>query len=346
MSSPLTNSEHAAVLMQQGVAGMGYLRQSWSEDDVLGLPEGEHDFFERKSGQLLSEEHWREVLSKSLSAFANSGGGHIIVGQKNDCQIDGVDPLRERTAITDWLEQIIPTLVTYPLKAFRVHTVQRRANVSKIPPDKVLVVIDIGDSSLAPHQTTIPRDRPNYYYRAGSHSVVAPHHYLEALRTRFVGAQLTATCLGLDGIKVIRVRDRPYWQTDLLAEIGLRFTIENKSRQACYKWLLDWELTAIPQYVRILGPEEFPSSYPSIRETQEIAILPSRQITRAISFGALVPTSDPISSLARPILGMGIHYRAISEHFVPEFFGGSIGGVVDNWQLSQGLDDARRMFNE
>ena len=64
---------------------MGYLKQSWSEAEALALPDGEHHFFDRKSGRLWADKHQLQAtLSKALSAFANSGGGHIVLGQAND----------------------------------------------------------------------------------------------------------------------------------------------------------------------------------------------------------------------------------------------------------------------
>ena len=61
------------------------LTQAWFEQpgtshygvprrDVLELPAGEHDYFERKSGALFVSQDFRRDVAKGLSAFANSGG--------------------------------------------------------------------------------------------------------------------------------------------------------------------------------------------------------------------------------------------------------------------------------
>jgi hypothetical protein len=62
----------------------------WTEDDVLSLPLGENDAFERKGAALLDltlpqarEDSVRDELAKQLSAFANTGGGQIIYGLTN-----------------------------------------------------------------------------------------------------------------------------------------------------------------------------------------------------------------------------------------------------------------------
>ncbi len=48
--------------------------------DVLELPAGEHDYFERKSGALFVSQDFRRDVAKALSAFANSRGGHLVPG--------------------------------------------------------------------------------------------------------------------------------------------------------------------------------------------------------------------------------------------------------------------------
>jgi hypothetical protein len=155
-------------------------REKWTEEMIFALPSGEHDFFDRKSGLMLNNADFRKNVAKALSAFANTGGGHLVLGVQDDGTIDGVPRLKGHTLIREWLEQIIPHLLSYPLQDFRVHEVVP-ATPSAIPSGQVVIVIDVGDSMLAPHQTA---DTKIYYYRSGGHSVGAPHIYLEALRSR------------------------------------------------------------------------------------------------------------------------------------------------------------------
>jgi hypothetical protein len=58
---------------------------------------------------------------------------------------------------------------------------------SRIPPGKDVIVVDIGDSALAPHQR---KSDKVYFYRVAGHSVPVPHFYLELLRQRLVDAAL------------------------------------------------------------------------------------------------------------------------------------------------------------
>jgi len=88
-------------------------RERWTEADVLALPSGEHDYFDRKSGLLLqkSSDEMLGTLAKAASAFANSGGGHLILGVDDAGIMDGLDPMRGRTPTREWIEQQIPNLV-------------------------------------------------------------------------------------------------------------------------------------------------------------------------------------------------------------------------------------------
>lgn len=95
-------------------------------------------------------------------------------------------------------------MVAYPLEAFRVHKVIRSDPNSQIPANKDLIVIDVGDSRLAPHQSVFPADKPMYFYRQGGKSIPAPHHYLEALRNRLTYAVLNVDMIGLQVVAVNR----------------------------------------------------------------------------------------------------------------------------------------------
>src|SRR5882724_2266234 len=156
-------------------------RDDWTEDDVLALPSGEHDYFDRKSGKLLNDLRLDEKLGKHISAMANSGGGHLLLGVEDNGNFDGVPVINKGNQSTrEWLEKKIPRVVDAPIQDFRVHEV-RPATPSLIPPNMVIIVVDIGDSALAPHQEAISKI---YYHRVGGHSVPAPHFYLKMLWAR------------------------------------------------------------------------------------------------------------------------------------------------------------------
>jgi hypothetical protein len=206
----------------------GIKKERWTEAQVIALPAGEHDYFDRKSGALLTDPEFRLKCAKALSAYANSGGGHLILGMRDDGTFDGVAPLRGRTPTREWMEQIVPSLLTYPLEDFRVHEVVPDTPTT-IPASTVVLVVDVGDSALAPHQAT-----PNktYYYRELGHTKPAPHFYLETLRNRLVRPSLEAELVGIHATHSAEVHG------GLFVETELEFRITNKGRVAAYKWAL------------------------------------------------------------------------------------------------------------
>jgi hypothetical protein len=210
-------------------------REKWTEADVDTLPAGEHDYFERKSGQLFTNMgDLLGKLAKTVSAIANSGGGYIILGVDDAGTPDGVPPLQGNTPVRDWLEQKIPHLVEYPLADFRVHVVQPSVS-SRIPSGKQVIVVDIGDSALAPHQCAHgggDARKYTYYYRQAGRSEPAPHFYLELLRQRLVSPVLEATLTRVVPVKAARVPEGVFLATHL------RFLVRNSGRVAAYKWQL------------------------------------------------------------------------------------------------------------
>lgn len=204
----------------------GPKRERWTEHDVAALPKGEHDYFDRKSGALLDSADFRKDLAKLLSALANSGGGHVVLGVEDDGTMTGVHPLRGRTATREWLEQVIPNLVSFPLEDFRVHEVEA-ATPTEIPSGRVVLVVDVGDSVLAPHQTEASR---TYYYREGGHSKPAPHFYLETLRNRLTRPRLTVSLGSIEKSTAYACAEGAF------VELYLHFHVLNVGRVAAYKW--------------------------------------------------------------------------------------------------------------
>lgn len=217
-------------------------RERWTEADIDALPPGEHDYFDRKSGRLFAgdADKLQSALAKALSAFANSGGGHLILGVADDGTPDGIPPAFGRTSIRDWLEQKIPHLVSYALSDFRVHIVERGAP-SRIPSGSVVAVIDVGDSALAPHQCAFGAPKYFYFHRQAGRSEPAPHFYLELLRQRLVNPVLEAKLIGIVPEQVRAIDD------GIFVVIRLKFLVENVGRVAAYKWkLMLHEMRGLP----------------------------------------------------------------------------------------------------
>jgi hypothetical protein len=206
------------------------MKERWTEAEVLALPPGEQDYFERKAGKLFEQAHFRDTMAKAICAFANSGGGHIILGVKDDGTIDGMPRCANRTPTREHLEQILPNLLDHPLVSFRVHEVLPAADSdSAIPQDKVIVVIDVGDSPHAPHQA---RNDKTYYCRQGGHSVPASHFYLEALRNRLVAPVMSARPLGILDLHANQ------HEGGLFLVVRMAFEVANTGRVLARHWLV------------------------------------------------------------------------------------------------------------
>lgn len=165
----------------------------WTEDDVLSLPPGENDEFERKGARLLDftvpgvrEGDVRDELAKQLSAFANTGGGRIIYGLHDDGNVDNggvARTLRGRRTTKDWLEDVIPNLTDFEIVGVNVHEIRPRAPASPIAQDKSLYVVEVPDSERAPHQS---KGDLKYYIRLGGKSQPATHRLIEDIRNRAI----------------------------------------------------------------------------------------------------------------------------------------------------------------
>ncbi len=325
-SPPLTTARRrtqsvVAALLRQEAAMNAVKRERWTEEDIDALPAGEHDYFERKSGRLFNDQgDLLGKLAKTVSALANSGGGHILLGVDDDGTPDGVPPTQGRAATRDWLEQKIPHLVEYPLADFRVHVVEP-ATLSRIPQGRRVIVIDIGDSALAPHQCAHGgggAQKHTYYYRQAGRSEPAPHFYLELLRQRLVNPALEAEPIRLAVERVLRTEGA------IFVGLQLRFRVRNVGRVAAYKWGLflavigDYPEERLPDY-RSRG-EDYPPGYGGVRTNMRVdaTILPGSALEEDIRWGAnLRPSVHTASEIRgeidRMVLAVTLGYRVATE---------------------------------
>jgi hypothetical protein len=280
----------------------GFMREEWKELDVLALATEEPDTFDRKSGLIFqkSQDDFFNGLAKAVSAFANSGGGALIIGVEDDGTFSGVLPNVGRTSTKDWLEQKIPTLVSYPLVLFRVHTVIPSIP-TMIPAGKILIVVEVGDSPAAPHQSV--RDH-KYYYRVGGRSEPAKHFYVELLRQRLSSPTLDFTAEFLTPVHIGEYEGR------LFLEVKIKCRITNLGRVAAYKWALS------PRSLHNEAIKDFnstfvhSSNFPLKRGRSggirvDDTILPGMSMTDDIDLGfILCPVEAPVGEIKRSITDM------------------------------------------
>lgn len=309
-------------------------RERWTIEDVQSLPPGEDDRFDRKAfpenlGDLPS------LLSKHVSAFANSGGGHLILGVGDKGDLTGC-PVRAkgRQGIKEYVERVVAEAVDPPVRGFRVHQIDLPGE-PELDPERCLLVIDIEDSDAAPHQCRSPI---NYYYRVGSESKPAPHFQLELLRGRRRRPSLKiegwqARALGLlrrDGeLFMIGSIDAHIVNTGLLAARGLTTLCTGTAPEDQFR----------------LWPDGISPSYLVRRERERL--LPLSRTRLGTVFELHLPRS--YSESDRPSAGLAagaardiaVECRLIGEDFVGEPVPVPLASLLGEVRFSNAVEHLR-----
>src|SRR5690349_20006276 len=101
----------------------------WDDDDLSAMVSAgtqesiELDF--KESDSLQNTDRKKDEISKDVSAFANSAGGTIIYGMKENGHVAiGLDTGNDPNVITkEWLEQIIDSKIHRPIDGVRIKQV-------------------------------------------------------------------------------------------------------------------------------------------------------------------------------------------------------------------------------
>lgn len=111
----------------------------------------------KASGSLEKNDKKANELSKDVSAFANSDGGTIIYGIKenplNKHLPEEIDPLNRNEISKEWIEQIIQGRITPRIQKLSI------IPITIIEPDKVIYVIEI------PKSDTVHQANDRKYYK-------------------------------------------------------------------------------------------------------------------------------------------------------------------------------------
>jgi hypothetical protein len=193
----------------------------WDEDYVLSLPNEEFDWIDYKASEKFTNSGWRVEMSKYVSAWANYDGGYIIFGVKDPSagsplEIDGGISKSVRPDLSNWLDQVIPSLVDPPLRRIITKVIAPKTEHSSINPGHVLIAVQIPESDVAPHQALDHK----YYQRLGRR--------LEPLRHRAI-------------LDIFSRRHHPEIRSTIIVHIGnakpiLFWKIKNVGRVMAKEW--------------------------------------------------------------------------------------------------------------
>lgn len=106
---------------------------------------------------------------------SSTTGKWIVDGGGVSTSVKGKAETRE------WLEEIIPNLVDFPLSHFNVYSILPKSTDSQIIQGKALYVVDIADSLQAPHQSRLDN---KYYVRVAGKSRPIGHRLVSDIMNR------------------------------------------------------------------------------------------------------------------------------------------------------------------
>ncbi|MHB8181315.1 MAG: AlbA family DNA-binding domain-containing protein [Acidithiobacillus ferrivorans] len=134
----------------------------------------------KEAGALWKSDGKKREISKDVSSFANSAGGVIIYGIKEDdhlpVSIDGIDPSQ---ISREWLDQVISSNIRRKIDGLRINQVM-------LSDQKVTYVVVIPQSGRAPHMANDNR----YYKRSNCRSVPMEEYEVRDVANRASGPHL------------------------------------------------------------------------------------------------------------------------------------------------------------
>lgn len=164
-------------LLEGGEAALETLKAEKTQESVTLDFKTDHEDAPLFKERNLSK-HGRFVFAKAISAFANTGGGRIIVGV--DCAKDdeGIDCVRELAPIENYeaicsaLSHVSSTILQPSVPGLDVHN---------IPSDRVqqhgYIVVEVPRSERRPHRCEVTNKQ--YFKRSGSSSIAMEHYEIE-----------------------------------------------------------------------------------------------------------------------------------------------------------------------
>jgi len=208
-----------------------------TEEDInqlisLNIEESIHLDF-KQAGSLEKNDKKKAEIAKDVSAFANSDGGFIIYGIKEDKHVaDSLSFVDGNEFTKEWIEQVIQTRIQPKIENLRVLPIRFDSDIKKS-----IYVVDIPASSLAPHMTSDKK----FYRRYNFESVQMEEFEIRNLYNRKEKTKLIINDIIIS--KDNEIENEGEYDETILFYLG--FQIENISNtiEKYYKLLIELNFT-------------------------------------------------------------------------------------------------------
>ncbi len=175
----------------------------------------------------------QKMLAKECGAFANSGGGTLVIGLEDDGDLDEIaipEFLPNSTKEScEWVASLVRVALEPPLEAVDCYQLKTERG-------GVVIVVTVSDSEKAPHQSTTDK---RYYHRSEKSSVPATHWLIEMIRNRRVHPRLEVT-LDPKHYEVLTVYNDGEQRYSLTIRVAV--TISNVGRLIARTWAVRFEI--------------------------------------------------------------------------------------------------------
>jgi hypothetical protein len=138
-------------------------------DDLVNVRQEREGYHLDYKGEFGNLDKAKKELTKDITAFANTGGGYLVIGVDKHYNIAGIDKTIQNKEIDEWVNQILSSNSDPQIFYFD-------PKVISIPDsEKVIVVIHVPESTKKPHIVT---EWNNYYIRINDSSKSANHNQI------------------------------------------------------------------------------------------------------------------------------------------------------------------------